>query len=84
MQNNLYALKENQDPRRMYRLIDFFRTLINIKATSNAFNEIAHWSLIRNLSEFGWRIPSLLHEISEHAKVLLDHPYKDLREKIAK
>ncbi len=73
----------NKDPRRMYRLIDFLRTLINTKATSNTFNEIAHWSLIRNLNEFGWRIPSIWCEINEHAKALLDHPYKDVRERIA-
>jgi hypothetical protein len=68
----------------MYRLINFFCTLINTKATSNTFNEIAHWSLIRHLSEFGWRIPSIWREINEHARALLDHPYKEVRDRIAK
>ncbi len=68
----------------MYRLINFLHTLINIKATSNTFNEIAHWSLIENLRKFHWRIPSIWHNINEHAKLLFDHPYKDVREQVAK
>ncbi len=78
------CLKENEDPRRMYRVIDFIHTLINTKATSNTFNETAHWSLIRNLNGFQWRIPAIWCEINEHAKTLLDHPSPGVRERIAK
>ena len=68
----------------MYRLIDFLRTLKNNKIGSNTSNEVCRWSLIQNLSEFQWRIPSIWCEINEHAKLLLDHPSKDLRYRIAK
>jgi hypothetical protein len=46
--------------------------------------EISRWSLIRNLSHFQWRIPSIWCDINEHAKVLLDHPSKDVRDHITK
>ncbi|CAF2692623.1 unnamed protein product [Rotaria sp. Silwood2] len=49
----------------------------------NAFNEICRWTLIQNLNEFQWRIPSIWCEINDYAKVLLDHPYKNVREGIA-
>ena len=68
----------------MYRVIDFLRTLISTKPTSNTFNEAAHWSLIQNLNEFDWRIPSIWHDIIEHSKLLLDHSSSDVRERIAK
>ena len=77
-------LQKNEDPRRMHRVIEFLRTLINTKATSNVFNETAHWSLVRNLSQFQWRIPSIWRDIIEHAKLLLDHPSSSVRERIAK
>jgi hypothetical protein len=68
----------------MHRVIDFLRTLINTKATSNTFSETAHWSLIRNLNQFDWRIPSTWRDIIEHAKLLLDHSSPGVRERIAK
>jgi hypothetical protein len=68
----------------MHRIIDFLRTLLNSQITSNPFNEIAHWSLIRNLSEFQWRIPSIWHNIIEHVKESLDHSSAGVREHIAK
>jgi hypothetical protein len=67
----------------MHRLIDFMRTLINIKTMSNTFSEISRWSLLRNLCEFEWRIPSIWCEVNEHAKLLLDHPSSGVRERIA-
>ncbi len=68
----------------MHRLIHFIRAMINNNITSNTFNEISHWTLIRNLSSFQWRIPSIWCDINEHAKIFLDHPYKDVRDNIAK
>jgi hypothetical protein len=68
----------------MYRVIDFLRTLINNKTTTNAFNEAAHWSLIISLNRFNWRIPSIWREIIEHAKLLLDHSSSDVQARIAK
>jgi hypothetical protein len=68
----------------MHRLIQFFRTLINTTRTSDTFDEICRWSLIRNLRYFQWRIPSIWCDINEHAKLLLDHPAKSVREHIAK
>ncbi|CAF3739250.1 unnamed protein product [Rotaria sp. Silwood1] len=74
---------ENKDPRRIYRLIHFIRTLINTKTMLNTFNEISRWTLITNLNEFQWRIPSIWCEINDYAKEFLDHPYKNVRESIA-
>ena len=54
------------------------------KPTSNTFNEAAHWSLIRNLNQFDWRIPSIWRDIIEHAKLLLDHSSSNVRERVAK
>ncbi len=68
----------------MHRVIDFLRTLINTKATSNTFNETAHWSLIRNLNQFDWRIPSIWRDIIEHAKEFFDHSSPGVRERVAK
>ena len=76
-------MKEDEDPRRMYRLIDFIRTLINIKTMPNTFAEISRWFLFRNLYQFEWRIPSIWLEINEHANVLLDHPSSAIRERIS-
>ena len=59
------------------------RTLINTKTMLNTFNEMSRWTLIKNLSEFQWRIPSIWCDINNYAKSLLDHPYKDIRENIA-
>jgi hypothetical protein len=67
----------------MYRVIDFMRTLINTKTTLNTFAEISRWSLLRNLFEFEWRIPSIWCEINDQAKGLLDHASSGVRERIA-
>ncbi|CAF1001262.1 unnamed protein product [Rotaria sordida] len=74
---------EHEDPRRMYRLIDFMRTLINNRISSNTFNEISRWSLIQTLRMFQWRIPSIWCTIHEYARELLDHSFKPVREHIA-
>ncbi|CAF4116021.1 unnamed protein product [Rotaria sp. Silwood2] len=77
------CVMEHGDPRRMYRLIDFIRTLINNQISSNTFNETSRWSLIQTLKMFQWRIPSIWCTIYEHAKELLDHSFKPVREHIA-
>lgn len=67
----------------MYRIIDFLRTLIEHKPTSNTFNEAAHWSLVRNINQFDWRAPSVWNEIIEQAKLNLDHSATNVRDRIA-
>ncbi|CAF0841748.1 unnamed protein product [Rotaria sordida] len=74
---------EHEDPRRMYRLVEFIRTLIDNQSSSNTFNETSRWSLIQTLRMFEWRIPSIWCDIYEHAKDLLDHSFKSVREHIA-
>ncbi|CAF3996658.1 unnamed protein product, partial [Rotaria sordida] len=74
---------EDLDPRRMYRLIEFIRTLINNKTTVNTFLETSRWFLVLKLTIFEWRIPALWCAINEYAKEMLDHPYKAVREYIA-
>ncbi|CAF1048161.1 unnamed protein product [Adineta steineri] len=73
---------ENRDPRRMYRLIDFISKLIDNKIILSTFTEIARWSLIQNLSCFQWRIPSIWSHINQHAKLLIDHSHKGVRQQI--
>ncbi|CAF2652171.1 unnamed protein product [Rotaria sp. Silwood2] len=71
---------EDLDPRRMYRLIEFIRTLINNQTTENTLLETSRWFLVLKLTNFEWRIPAIWCEINEHAKEMLDHPYKAVRE----
>ncbi|CAF4325477.1 unnamed protein product, partial [Rotaria sordida] len=75
---------EDLDPRRMYRLIEFIRTLINNKTIVNTFLETSRWFLVLKLTIFEWCIPALWCAINEYAKEILDHPYKVVREYIAK
>ncbi|CAF4657490.1 unnamed protein product [Rotaria sp. Silwood1] len=74
---------EDLDPRRMHRLIEFIRTLINNQTTVNTFLETSRWFLVLNLTNFEWRVPTIWCAINEHAKEMLDHPYKAVREHIA-
>ncbi|CAF3512541.1 unnamed protein product, partial [Rotaria sordida] len=74
---------EDEDPRRMYRPIEFLRSLINTHVTGNTFLETSQWTLIQKLSNFEWRIPAIWCAINQYAKELLDHPYKAIRERIA-
>ncbi|CAF3869706.1 unnamed protein product [Rotaria sp. Silwood1] len=71
------------DPRRMYHAVEFMRSLINTPSTANALIETSRWHLIEQLSNFEWRIPAVWHAINVHAKDLLEHPYKAVRECIA-
>ncbi|CAF4632071.1 unnamed protein product, partial [Rotaria sp. Silwood2] len=74
---------EDLDPRRMYRLIEFICTLINNQTIVNTFLETSRWFLVLKLTNFEWRIPAIWCTINEHAKEMLDHPYKAIREYIA-
>ncbi|CAF4197699.1 unnamed protein product [Rotaria sp. Silwood2] len=74
---------EDLDPRRMHRLIEFIRTLINDQTTVNTFLETSRWFLILKLTNFEWRVPAIWCAINEHAKEMLDHSYKAVREHIA-
>jgi hypothetical protein len=53
-------------------------------ATGNTFLETSCWSLIQKLSNLEWRIPAVWCSIHQYAKELLDHPYKAIRERIAR
>lgn len=68
----------------MHRLIEFIRTLIADQATVNTFLETSRWFLVLKLTNFEWRVPAIWCAINEHAKEMLDHPYKAVREHIAK
>ncbi|CAF3248683.1 unnamed protein product [Rotaria sp. Silwood2] len=74
---------ENGDPRRMYRLIEFIRTLMHNQTKTNTLTETSRWCLIQQLHIFQWRIPSIWNAISEHAKDLLDHNFKNVRDRVA-
>jgi hypothetical protein len=71
------------DPRRVYRLVEFMRSLMNTPSTANTFIETSRWQLIEQLGNFEWRIPEVWHAIHVHAKGLLEHPYKAVRERVA-
>lgn len=68
----------------MYRAIDYLKSLINIPATGNTFLVTSRWYLFQTLTNFEWRVPSIWCMINEQARELLDHPYKAIRERIAK
>ncbi|UJR35822.1 hypothetical protein I4U23_028569 [Adineta vaga] len=74
---------EDEDPRRMYRPVEFLRSLINTHATGNTFLATSQWTLVQKLSNFEWRIPEVWWAINQYAKDHLDHPYKAIRERIA-
>ncbi|CAF5044832.1 unnamed protein product [Rotaria sp. Silwood1] len=74
---------ENMDPRRMNRLIEFFRIFINNQTVVNTLHETFRRSLIESLRNFQWRIPSIWCSIHEQAKMLLDHPSKSIRDYVA-
>ncbi|CAF1072340.1 unnamed protein product [Rotaria sordida] len=71
------------DPRRTYHTVEFMRSLINTPSTANTFIETSRWNLVDQLRNFEWRIPGVWHEVNAHAKDLLEHPYKAVRECIA-
>ena len=62
---------------RIYQFIDFLRTFINK-------NDATHWSLLIYINRFGWRIPSMWHDVIESAKTLLDHSSPIVRTLVAK
>jgi len=68
----------------MHRLIDFFRTLINNEIIADKLNGESQWYVIQSLRYFQWRIPSIWFAINEHAKELLNHSSKGVRQRIAK
>jgi len=67
----------------MYRVVEFMHSLINTPSTTNTFIETSRWHLVQQLSNFEWRIPGVWHAINDHAKDVLEHPYKPVRERIA-
>ncbi|CAF3263124.1 unnamed protein product [Rotaria socialis] len=74
---------EDLDPRRMHRLIEFIRTLINDETTVNTFLETSCWFLVLKLTNFEWRVPAIWCATNQHTKEMLDHPFKAVREHIA-
>ena len=68
----------------MFKPINFIRQLINKQITANTFIETSRWYLIQTLTNLEWRVPSIWHSINENAKELIDHPFKAVRERIAK
>ena len=68
----------------MYRPIEFLRSLINTHAVGNTFLETSRWYLVQTLTNFEWRVPAIWCMINEQARELLDHPFKAVRERIAK
>lgn len=68
----------------MYRAIEFLRSLITTHTSGNTFLVSSQWTLIQKLSNFEWRIPAVWCAINQYAKEQLDHPYKAIRERIAR
>lgn len=52
--------------------------------SANTFLETCSWSLIQKLTNFEWRVPAVWCAINQYAQELLDHPYKAIRERIAR
>jgi hypothetical protein len=67
----------------MHRPIEFLRSLINDQTILNTLNETSRLFIVKTLKCFQWRIPSIWCDINEHAKQLLDHSSKSVRDLIA-
>ncbi|CAF1508051.1 unnamed protein product [Didymodactylos carnosus] len=75
---------EDEDPRRMYKPIEYILSLTTEQTLANTFNETSRWYLTQTISNFEWRVPTVWTTINKHATELLDHPFKAVRERIAK
>jgi hypothetical protein len=51
---------------------------------SNTFLELPKWILVQSLGNLEWRIPTNWTSVYQQAKQTLHHPYKAIREQIAK
>ncbi|CAF4139596.1 unnamed protein product [Adineta steineri] len=63
-------------------MIDFIRSLINLKIPLNTFAEISRWSLLQNLDLFEWCIPSIWSEINKQTIRLIDHSSSDIQSRL--
>ena len=68
----------------MHRPIQFLCSLLFNQTIGNTFLETSKWTLIQRLSNFEWRIPKIWCTINQYAKGFLDHPYKAIRECVAR
>ena len=68
----------------MYHAIEFLCSLMTNQTIGNTFLETSRWSFVQKLSNFEWRIPEIWHTINQCARELLDHPYKAIRDRIAR
>ena len=80
---SIFFFQEDEDPRRMSRPIEYLRSLVVHKTSTNTFLETCAWTLIQKLNNFEWRIPKVWVSITDYARNFLDHPYKAIRERIA-
>ncbi|CAF3400805.1 unnamed protein product [Rotaria socialis] len=81
--DGFWLIMADVDPRRMYRVVEFMHSLINTPSTTSTLIETSRWHLVQKLENFEWRIPAVWHAINDHAKDMLAHPYKSVREYIA-
>lgn len=75
--------QEDQDPRRMFRPIQFLLSLMNNQTMNNTIAEASRWRLVRSLEAFSWRVPALWCSIHDKAKDLLDQSSQLVRQRIA-
>jgi hypothetical protein len=68
----------------MHRLIEFIHTLINDQTIANTFLGTSRWFLVLKLTNFEWRVSAICCATNEQSKEMLHHPYKPVRDHIAK
>ncbi len=78
---------EDQDPRRMWFYINYFKNLIFRKfndQTTSSFQNSSCLNLLRPMNQFEWRIPNAWPDMYELFRDKMDHPYKVVRDKITR
>ena len=80
-------LKEDQDPRRISFYINYIKDLAILKLFDNqssSFQRTSSLHFLKALNQCEWRIPNVYNQLNTMLLVQMNHPYKAVREKVAK
>jgi hypothetical protein len=80
-------LQEDQDPRRMSFYITYLKELAFKKLLENqssSFQRTSSLHFLKAMNQFEWRLPSVFSQLHTMLLIQMNHPYKAVREKVAK
>jgi proteasome activator subunit 4 len=76
-------ISADRDPKRINWLLQLLMKNSLSDESNGSFVESCHLSLLYlSLAQQEWRVPSLLQRLSSHLPAKLDHPFKNVREKL--